>query len=80
MVLATGVILRSLHQRANFYSACVYLGQSNACVMVRETQLWRVTPSSPPNLSADLNKSRPPRGIFNDARSPEAILRSTASY
>ncbi|MCJ1477496.1 E3 ubiquitin-protein ligase synoviolin [Lambiella insularis] len=34
MVLATGVIIRALHQRANFYSACVYLAQSNACLMV----------------------------------------------
>lgn len=34
MVLATGVIIRALHERANFYSACVYLAQSNACLMV----------------------------------------------
>ncbi|MCJ1392859.1 E3 ubiquitin-protein ligase hrd1 [Xylographa bjoerkii] len=34
MVLATGVIIRALHQRANFYSACVYLAQSNACLMI----------------------------------------------
>ena len=33
-VLAAGVIFRALHQRANFYSACVYLAQSNACLMV----------------------------------------------
>ncbi|KAI9886182.1 MAG: hypothetical protein M1823_002034 [Watsoniomyces obsoletus] len=33
-VLATGVILRAFHQRANFYSACVYLSQSNACLMI----------------------------------------------
>ena len=37
MVLATGVIIRALHQRANFYSACVYLAQSNACLMVKST-------------------------------------------
>lgn len=37
MVLATGVIIRALHQRANFYSACVYLAQSNACLMVTPT-------------------------------------------
>ena len=35
LALATGVIIRALHQRANFYSACVYLAQSNACVMVK---------------------------------------------
>ena len=34
MVLASGVIIRALHERANFYSACVYLAQSNACLMV----------------------------------------------
>lgn len=34
MVLATAVIIRALHERANFYSACVYLAQSNACLMV----------------------------------------------
>ncbi|KAI9841357.1 MAG: E3 ubiquitin-protein ligase hrd1 [Sclerophora amabilis] len=33
-VLATGVIIRAFHQRANFYSACVYLAQSNACLMI----------------------------------------------
>ena len=35
VALATGVIVRALHQRANFYSACVYLAQSNACLMVK---------------------------------------------
>lgn len=35
MVLATGVIIRALNQRANFYSASVYIAQSNACLMVR---------------------------------------------
>ncbi|KAL6715707.1 E3 ubiquitin-protein ligase hrd1 [Lecanora helva] len=34
LVLATGVVVRALHERANFYSACVYLAQSNACLMV----------------------------------------------
>ncbi|PGG95889.1 hypothetical protein AJ79_09826 [Helicocarpus griseus UAMH5409] len=32
--LATGVVLKALHQRANFYSACVYLSQSNANLMI----------------------------------------------
>lgn len=35
VVLATGVFLKALHQRANFYSACVYLSQSSANLMVR---------------------------------------------
>ena len=39
MVLATGVVIRALHQRANFYSACVYLAQSNACLMVSTTDM-----------------------------------------
>ncbi|KAI9678823.1 MAG: E3 ubiquitin-protein ligase hrd1 [Caeruleum heppii] len=33
-VLATAVVVRAFHQRANFYSACVYLSQSNACLMI----------------------------------------------
>lgn len=32
--LAAGVILKALHQRANFYSACVYLSQSSANLMI----------------------------------------------
>ncbi|KAK2745037.1 E3 ubiquitin-protein ligase hrd1 [Onygenales sp. PD_40] len=32
--LAAGVVLKALHQRANFYSACVYLSQSNANLMI----------------------------------------------
>lgn len=34
VALATGVFLKALHQRANFYAACVYLSQSNANLMV----------------------------------------------
>lgn len=34
VVLATGVFLKALHQRSNFYSACVYLSQSSANLMV----------------------------------------------
>ena len=44
MVLATAVIIRALHERANFYSACVYLAQSNACLMVKDENadlFWR---------------------------------------
>ncbi|KAA8908951.1 hypothetical protein FN846DRAFT_944168 [Sphaerosporella brunnea] len=33
-VVAFGVVLSAFNQRANFYSACVYLAQSNACLMV----------------------------------------------
>lgn len=33
-VLAGGVVLSAFHQRANFYSAMVYLFQSNLCMMV----------------------------------------------
>ncbi|OJJ71627.1 hypothetical protein ASPBRDRAFT_30039 [Aspergillus brasiliensis CBS 101740] len=32
--LATGVFLKALHQRANFYAACVYLSQSSANLMI----------------------------------------------
>jgi hypothetical protein len=32
--LATAVVLAAFQQRPNFYSACVYLSQSNACLMI----------------------------------------------
>ncbi|OJJ46058.1 hypothetical protein ASPZODRAFT_16653 [Penicilliopsis zonata CBS 506.65] len=32
--LATGVVLKAMHQRSNFYSACVYLSQSSANLMI----------------------------------------------
>ncbi|KAK0125171.1 E3 ubiquitin-protein ligase hrd1 [Cadophora gregata f. sp. sojae] len=32
--LAGGVILSAFNQRANFYSACVYMAQSNLCLMI----------------------------------------------
>ncbi|RDW71294.1 hypothetical protein BP6252_07857 [Coleophoma cylindrospora] len=32
--LAAGVVISAFHQRANFYSACVYLSQSNLCLMI----------------------------------------------
>jgi hypothetical protein len=34
VALATGVFLKALHQRANFYAASVYLSQSSANLMV----------------------------------------------
>ncbi|PLN82870.1 hypothetical protein BDW42DRAFT_184534 [Aspergillus taichungensis] len=34
VALATGVFLKALHQRANFYAACVYLSQSSANLMI----------------------------------------------
>ncbi|OXV11578.1 hypothetical protein Egran_00661 [Elaphomyces granulatus] len=34
LALAAGVILKALHQRANFYAACVYLSQSSANLMI----------------------------------------------
>ncbi|EPS37122.1 hypothetical protein H072_9253 [Dactylellina haptotyla CBS 200.50] len=33
-LVASGVVLQAFHQRANFYSACVHLAQSNACLMI----------------------------------------------
>lgn len=32
--LAGGVVISAFNQRANFYSACVYLAQSNLCLMI----------------------------------------------
>ncbi|KMU90162.1 E3 ubiquitin-protein ligase synoviolin-B [Coccidioides immitis H538.4] len=34
LALSMTVILKALHQRSNFYSACVYLSQSNANLMI----------------------------------------------
>ncbi|KAI9934586.1 hypothetical protein ASPWEDRAFT_44017 [Aspergillus wentii DTO 134E9] len=34
VALATGVFLKAMHQRANFYAACVYLSQSSANLMI----------------------------------------------
>jgi hypothetical protein len=34
VALAAGVFVKALHQRSNFYSACVYLSQSSANLMV----------------------------------------------
>ncbi|KAH8155799.1 uncharacterized protein LAJ45_00811 [Morchella importuna] len=34
VILGAGVIISAFNQRANFYSACVHLAQSNACLMV----------------------------------------------
>ena len=33
-MLAAGVVVSAFYQRPNFYSACVYLAQSNLCLMV----------------------------------------------
>ncbi|KAI9483590.1 MAG: hypothetical protein EXX96DRAFT_479553 [Benjaminiella poitrasii] len=33
-VLAIGVILSAMHQRSNFYAACIYLSKSSACMMI----------------------------------------------
>lgn len=32
--LATAIVLAAFQQRPNFYSACVYLSQSNACLLI----------------------------------------------
>ncbi|KAI1001950.1 hypothetical protein K3495_g6256 [Podosphaera aphanis] len=34
IALAGGVVVSAFHERANFYSACVYLAQSNLCLMI----------------------------------------------
>ncbi|CCU82682.1 RING finger protein [Blumeria hordei DH14] len=33
-LLAGGVVISAFHQRSNFYSTCVYLAQSNLCLMI----------------------------------------------
>lgn len=39
VALAASVLLRAAYERPNFYSACVYLSQSNACLMVSQVRL-----------------------------------------
>ena len=51
MVLASGVIIRALHERANFYSACVYLAQSNACLMVSYINRIALSAHFPPDTN-----------------------------
>ncbi|CDH56792.1 zinc finger protein [Lichtheimia corymbifera JMRC:FSU:9682] len=33
-LLAIGVVLNAMHQRSNFYAACLYLAKSSACIMI----------------------------------------------
>ncbi|KAL7311572.1 hypothetical protein PS15m_009314 [Mucor circinelloides] len=33
-ILAIGVVLSAMHQRSNFYAACIYLSKSSACMMI----------------------------------------------
>lgn len=42
-VAAAGVILWAFNQRANFYSACVYLAQSNLCLMILTNLILLIT-------------------------------------
>ena len=79
MVLATGVIIRAIHERANFYSACVYLASSNACLMVGYR--WHC-------ISSKLLRSRDPLGthkyctsrcVLRNACLAEALLRSVTT-
>ncbi|KAI8639723.1 hypothetical protein BD408DRAFT_471436 [Parasitella parasitica] len=33
-ILAIGVVFSAMHQRSNFYAACIYLSKSSACMMI----------------------------------------------
>ena len=79
MVLATGVIIRALHERANFYSACVYLAQSNACLMVGQS--WYLLPSRFLTLTPSLGTHEhcTSRSMFWNAWLAETLLRSFAT-
>ncbi|KAK8163045.1 hypothetical protein IWX90DRAFT_260993 [Phyllosticta citrichinensis] len=43
--LAASVLLRAAYERPNFYSACVYLSQSNACLMILANLVLLLTAS-----------------------------------
>jgi E3 ubiquitin-protein ligase synoviolin len=43
VALAAGVVLKALHQRANFYAAAVYLSQSSANLMVGNQVVLKIT-------------------------------------
>lgn len=79
MVLATAVIIRALHERANFYSACVYLAQSNACLMVKDQ---RCGPSLEITAHWKLGTHErcPPRGMYWYGWAPATLLRSSTSH
>ena len=79
MVLASGVIIRALHERANFYSACVYLAQSNACLMVGLECLYlRQSSHAHVIISGTYEYSTPRRMLWN-AWIAEALLRPITS-
>lgn len=63
VVLATGVFIKALHQRSNFYAACVYLSQSSANVMVS------LINSYPEGLAVSLSYP-PPRHTTNGRCAP----------
>ena len=78
MVLATGVIIRALHERANFYSACVYLAQSNACLMVGELSYLAIKfLTLTPSLGTHEHCTS--RSMFWNAWLAETLLRSVAT-
>ncbi|KAF9638265.1 Zinc finger RING-type protein [Lasiodiplodia theobromae] len=45
VALAASVLLRAAYERPNFYSACVYLSQSNACLMILTNLVLLLTAS-----------------------------------
>ncbi|KAH7039048.1 hypothetical protein B0J12DRAFT_580607 [Macrophomina phaseolina] len=45
VALAVSVLLRAAYERPNFYSACVYLSQSNACLMILTNLVLLLTAS-----------------------------------
>ncbi|KAK7540574.1 uncharacterized protein J3D65DRAFT_566796 [Phyllosticta citribraziliensis] len=45
VALAASVLLRAAYERPNFYSACVYLSQSNACLMILANLVLLLTAS-----------------------------------
>ena len=79
MVLATAVIIRALHERANFYSACVYLAQSNACLMVND-QKRRPVLEITAYWKLGTHERCPPRGMHWYGWAPAALLWASTSH
>lgn len=77
--LASGVIFRALHQRANFYSACVYLAQSNACLMVVTVYFYKQNSKIAESV-ADTDQSCLNWTLQYDAGCPKVAIRAITSF
>lgn len=76
-LVAAGALLKAFHQRPNFYSATVYLSQSNACVLVGVLRLL-LPPWFTSDYMSDIGQPGPRRRLLLLLRSAASLLRPTA--